>query len=103
MGDVDSNSPVLPDIDACIRHCKRLTNYWSIQPNGKCWCKKSIMKKRTRAGWSSGSTSCYQDRANEEFVDMTQGAFLGECNAKHKELISFCKQTHKDGKEMIMP
>ena len=43
------------------------------------------------------------DRASEEFVDTTQDAFLGECNAKHKELIFFCKQTHKDGKEMIMP
>ena len=64
MGDVVGNSPTVSDIDACIRHCARLTNYWSIQPlrngNGKCWCKKSIMKRRTRKGWFSGSTSCHQ-------------------------------------------
>ena len=58
MGDVHSKAPVVSDIDSCIRHCARLTDYWSIQPSGKCWCKKSIMKRRTRTGWFSGSTSC---------------------------------------------
>ena len=59
MGADHPSKPVLPDIDACMRHCSGKSNYFAMAGNGgTCYCKTTITQRRTVAGWFSGTTAC---------------------------------------------
>ena len=59
MGADHPNRPVLPDIDACMRHCNGKSNYFVMAGNGgTCYCKTTITQRKTVAGWFSGTTAC---------------------------------------------
>ena len=65
MGADHPSKPVLPDIDACMRHCNGKSNYFAMAGNGgTCYCKTTITQRRTVAGWFSGTTACANGKFN---------------------------------------